>query len=265
MTDFFDTGGISGTDFLKKITTTFDGSTVTYPVISISNAGAGYNGNYRIKSLSDTVLTLHTDGSDTAATFNIASKTGIIITFHLHNNTSSNSIEHIIPHRLLQESNRLLSDYGYNFTYGDTDLVIGSIWQGNARSVPFNIVKSISGSLYPYEPMKIEYYTGNIKGKKYDNSEHTMVYGKYLVYGNTEDLNADLTATANGEATGILEINLDTDGDDFAGVTPVDILFRPYIDTASGVTLLDNSDDDSLNNTTGSKEKIIRITIQENG
>lgn len=259
MLDFFSSGG-NGADYLTLFTTTFDSQTIGSAVITISNAGSGYNGSYKVTNVSDTVLTLDSDASGTAASFSNAAKTDIVIVFNVHNHSSARSIDHITPHRLLQESGNLITsasseETGYNFKYGDTDLVIVSGWQGNARVLSSEISKNISGSTYAAEPNSVKLLTGNIKGKKYNNTEHTMTFGKYLVYGDS----------GGGEATGILETNLDTGGDDFAGTTPLEVLFRPYIDVSSGVTTLTNSDDDSLNNTSGSKEKVLRIEIQTDG
>ena len=231
----------------------------TDTVIEISNAGAGYNGNYKIIDLNGTQMTLHTDKSGTAASFTNANKTDVIIKLYQSVGSNSKTLDTIIPHRILQDTlDDDTTDTSFGFDYTGTKLIIAGIWSGNARVVSPSITTNISGAMYNFEPKRLIYRDVDIVGKQFassanvriDGIPHTFSRGKFLDYGyNDGDADDD-----NG--LGILQRNEDTGGDDFAGVTPVEVLFKPYIDVSDfivhGTTL-----DDSLT----SSERVLSITI----
>ena len=226
-------------------------------VIEISNAGAGYNGNYKIIDLSGTAMTLHTDKAGTAASFTNANKTDVIVKLYQSGGSFIKTLDTIIPHRLLQDTlDNDTTDTSFGFNYTGTKLIIAGIWSGNARVVSPSITANISGAMYDFEPKKVIYREVEINGKKFtatgspkvrtDGTSHTFPRGKFLDYGDADDDNG----------SGILENNEENGGTNFAGVTPVEVLFKPYIDVSDfivhGTTL-----DDSLT----SSERVLSITI----
>ena len=237
-----------------------DGPNTNYTsdvVIEISGAGAGYNGNYKIINITNTLMTLHTDKSATAANFTDADKTDVIFKLYQSTGSSSKTVDTVIPHRILQETlSNGTTTTSYGFNYASTKLVIAGIWSGNSRAVPINIAKNIPGAVYNFEPKRVIYRDVDIKGTQFQGSgnpvaritgvSHTFNKGKFLDYGYDGDDNV----------LGILEKNEDVFEDDFAGVTPVEVLFKPYIDVSDfivhGTTL-----DDSLK----SSERVLAITI----
>jgi hypothetical protein len=225
-------------------------------VIEISNVGVGYDGNYKIATLTNTQFTLDTDKSGTAAAFGAsADKTDVIIKLYQSTGSNSKTLDTIIPHRILQDTLRDDTvDTSFGFDYTGTKLIIAGIWSGNARAVSPSITANISGAMYDFEPKRVIYRDVNIVGKQFassanvriDGVSHTFNRGKFLDYGYDGDDNG----------LGILQRNEDTGGDDFAGVTPVEILFKPYIDVSDFI-VHGTALDDSLT----SSERVLSITI----
>lgn len=230
-------------------------------VIEISNA-PGYNGNYKIIELNDTMMTLHSDKSGTLATFGASTDvTDVIIKLYQSAVSSSKTLDTIIPHRILQDTlDNGTTDTSFGFNYAGTKLIIAGIWSGNARAVSPSITANIPGAMYNFEPNRLIYREVENNGIQFASTgtpqvrttgtSHTFTRGKFLDYGyNDGDADDD-----NG--LGILESNEENDGTDFAGVTPVEVLFKPYIDVSDfivhGTTL-----DDSLT----SSERVLSITI----
>ena len=226
-------------------------------VIEIFGAGSGYDGNYKIVDITNTLMTLHTDKSGTAASFTNANKTNVGFKLYQSTTSSSKTVDTIIPHRILQETlDNETTETGYGFNYTGTKLVIAGIWSGNARVVSPSITSNISGAVYNFEPKRVIYREVENTGTQFvatgtpkvrtNGTSRNFSRGKFLDYGYFGDDNG----------LGILETNEDTGGDDFAGVTPVEVLFKPYIDVSDfivhGTTL-----DDSLK----SSERILAITI----
>lgn len=220
-------------------------------VIEIANA-VGYNGNYKIVNLNNTSMTLHTDKSGTAATFTTAVVSDVVIKLYQSNESFVKVTEDIIPHRLLQETldnDTLETSFGFN--YSGTHLVIVSTWAGNSRIVPLNIQNNISGATYKYEPQRVINRTVNIIGKDYSGGNNTITKGRFIDYAHG----------GTGSPRGILEHNQSTGGNNFAGVTPVEVLFKPFIDVSDFLVFDNDNTSSAFDESLKDDERILIIDI----
>ena len=271
---FFNNNG-TGAMFMKKIETFIHVNpegTIADSTVTINNAFSltvGSDSSYneillRLTAVTDTQLTFSTHRTNAVSpSWTNSDETNCTLIIYTVNQTSPafggaggstgtddytktmQSVERLFPMRAIQDSKA-----GLGFAFKNMHPVVMDIpsYGGNTGSEKLGSGADclVTGSIYPREPSQIKHFDIQVGGNKHDGNTYDVDGVRVILHGST--------SAGDTPVDGLFEDNVG--GTDFAGVRPVELLFKPFIDV-SDFTVVTHATDVSLK----PSEKILVTTM----
>tara|TARA_R110001606_G_scaffold45527_3_gene118139 strand:+ start:2113 stop:8973 length:6861 start_codon:yes stop_codon:yes gene_type:complete len=242
--DFFQSSGVGKMWFHSN---TMDiGATTTSQVFSLTvGSDSSYNQvTLRLTNVTNTALTFVTDTGSTSPGWSDSDETNCVLTIKGHSTTVTKTAQRLFPIRAIQDSK-----HGGAFTFKNMNMVLmdSPLYSGNTGSINFEtgVSSKITGAIYNHEVQSIDHFNIQVGGIKHNDTNYDVDGLEVLVHGDN----------TGGATKGVLETNIN--GTDFAGVRPIEVLFKPFIDV-SDFTVTTHSSDASLKTT----EKILSTNMK---
>lgn len=206
----------------------------------------------RLTGVTDTQLTFSKHASSPSSPgWSDSNETDCTLTAYEDSTTVVTSSQRLFPVRAIQDSKR-----GHAFAFKNLYPVIMDIphfgLNTGSNFLGSGINCKATGGIYAVEPNKIEYYDIQVGGYSHNDGAYDVDGLEIIVHGDN----------AGGFATGIYENNLG--GSNFAGVRPIEVLFKAFIDV-DDFTVATHSGDAGLKTTEKMLITTFNIDALDNG